>query len=222
MRIKYHICILLITIFLLPGCGERTGDELPAGLRYDVEGVLPIDDFSGEECDQYDSDNALHYCFSPIEVVTYKHDGVAETIDSDDPRVIRLLNFMMYSESQGKTMLQQSYVDANHLESLVKSNEDTLEIIFEAENDERGTPEKPERIIICGDTFLTMFSYEDCLEEGPVRYAYKGMAAVRYWPYAELLYDYAKKRDLDPTELTSFAEWGSGYWIDLLKYAGFQ
>ena len=201
----FRVCILLlISAILLHAC------SLPAkqsnGLLVQIPDLPKIDDFSGVAYEDFST------MYPPVESAILRVDGGEIPIAADDPRLIRLLNFLLYSESNWLTTTQQSYVPTEDIHALLQSDVSMLDITFAHQyvsNHMQISPYLP-RMIICGDSYLTFVYDEDNTS----------VQAERFWPYRTFISDAVSAGQANIDYLID-ATWDSEKWIDLLKYAGF-
>lgn len=187
---------------------EHHSSAPPEGLRYAVAGVPKAEDFSGSAYEDYE-----HH-FLPVSSATYHHGGIAEDISPDDPRLIRLLNFLAYSEEISASFILQSYVEGDAIRNYLSSDARMLEINFDYD----GTSSSylsTYKILICGHTYLTFIDTQKSswvLGEGE-------FAEQRY-PYNEMLFDQVMIGAL-PEDVLYENTWGGPNWLDILTYCGF-
>lgn len=190
---KRRICFLSFFVLLLSmitGCGHLLGPSEPLD-NLDV----PDDCYS-----QY---------FSPVEKAVLYEDGVAKQIETDDPRLIRLLNLLAYARETMQYSCLQGYVYEEDTKSYYASNAKMIEISFliDDESDHsihRDTP----KILVCGDSYL-LFVDPNTMQDGITE-----THAERHWPFNNLAPDGANRS-------STHMEWGNDYWLDLLQYCGF-
>lgn len=185
-------------------------NAVQSGLYRNVPNVPRIEDFSGEVYEKY----VFH--FPPVESAVYVYNGTELAIEPDDPRLVRLLNFLAYSENKYLSCWTRGYVNESEMNGFLASDDPRLEVSFyEPEplklNRGRCTQEDTPKIIICGDNYLLY-----CRESDP-----DGTERIeRWWPYGSLYEDWAVKR-VDRNCRLLYEGWGDSCWIDLLVYAGF-
>lgn len=199
---KRILCCLCAVLLILPlsACKDPAIDGQPT-----ETGLPAVESFSDTEYEDY------QYHFRPVQKAVYKHDGIEETIAADDPRLIRLLNFLAYSENQMLSIWLQGCVEEAEINTYLASDAPMLDVAFvmegEPKNDTLGdTP----RILVCGDSYLLF------IQDGITNNGEKGLVAERYWPYASTI------EWTSETGNVSLEGWGTGYWMDILEYAGFQ
>lgn len=186
-------CLLLILILIaLSGCGEKptTG---PCGLP-------KLESFSGEQYEEY----AL--VFPPVVSVTYRYGGQETEIAADDPRVVRLLNFIAYSWERELTHYRHGYVENDEFLQILNKDIPMLKIVFDNEpfqSEEDGVANVPE-ILILEYTFL-LYPYHD-YENSP-----EESWAEEYYPYGALIVDAYMEGRVDSIE--------QGF--NILEYTGF-
>lgn len=212
---KRLLCVYIIFLalpFCLFGCnwGARQIDEIPDGLQFYVENLPAITDFSGAEYGDY------KYHFPPVTEAVFYHDGMEESIAPNDPRLIRLLNFFAYSESEMCSAWRQGFVYNDEIEQNLSVDVPMLEVSF----DNTGCPDSSAisdayRIMICGNEYLIFLepgTYSSEIEEGQL--------ALEHFPYMSLILEMCDEGKLDESAYRSNG-WGKENWIDLLVYAGF-
>ena len=201
----FRICILLLTsAILLHACSLPVKQD--SGLLVQIPDLPKIEDFSGVSYEEFST------MYPPVESAVLRFGGDETPIAADDPRLIRLLNFLLYSESNWLTSTQQSYVPAEDIHALLQNDVPVLDITFVHQyisNHMQISPYLP-RMIICGDSYLTFVYDEDNTSA----------QAERFWPYRTLISDAVRAGQASIDYLTDVA-WDSEKWIDLLKYAGF-
>ena len=138
--------------------------------------------FSNCSYDEYE------YTFSPIKSALYYHDGIAEEVPVDDPRLYMLLNYIMYSENNSSSWVRQGYIGIDEIEDHF-GNCPQLEIHFRCD----GSPKDDilgdiPHIIITGATVL-LFEDNDHIEQ--------------HWPYMELRRDMVKIGIVSEEEFTN-------------------
>lgn len=207
VKLKRIRCYILCAVAcLLVGCANTQTEIAVEGLYCSVENVPSINEFPGT---RYEDDD-LH--FAEIESATYIYDGKELYIEPNDPRLIRLLNFLAYSDKKGLSSLQQGYLDEEQINDLRLSEFPQLEVRFDcAENEKQTSLSRTFKILVCGDSYLRYSN--TCSTDYSVM-------VERYWPYGELVMSMVVEEKL-PMNVLSYEGWGTGYWIDLLKYAGF-
>ncbi len=198
-RVLCCLCAFLL-ILSLSACEAPAIDEQPT-----ETGLPAMESFSDTEYEDY------QYHFRPVQKAVYKHDGIEETIAADDPRLIRLLNFLAYSENQMLSIWRQGYVEEAEIHTYLASDAPMLDVTFVMKGEpKRDTLGDTPRILVCGDSYL-LFEDPKIANNG-----YTGLFAERYWPYASII-EWTSK-----TGNVSLEDWGTGYWIDILEYAGFK
>ena len=197
------ICLLCMLVCFLNACDESETTPVP-GLRYEVAGVPRIDSFSGEKMESEDP-------FPSVETAVYIDGSTEQRIEPNDPRLIRLLNFLLYSKDMGLSAWAQGYLDEQEISELQIPNFCRLEVTFSAPSTGASVNERTWKIIIFGDGYL-QYSHG-----GPTP---DWEAVEHYCPYVSLVMDLVAKNEL-PKEAISTFGLGTDYWIDLVKYAGF-
>jgi len=127
MKRTIILLTLAVAIFLLNGC------ELPAIQMEGEPSTVSTDPTSGEKRGIEDfSENEFEtnkYMFSEISAVTLYQNGTAQPLETNDPRIIRLLNFLSFVVSSGEMISLQGHPDAEWMETMT-SYENYLEIDF--------------------------------------------------------------------------------------------
>lgn len=205
-RKMIRLCILWVAVCLLGACAHAQSEMPSDGLYCSVENVPSIHEFAGTQYEDFDSH------FAQIESAAYIYDGKEIHIEPNDSRLIRLLNFLAYSDKKCLSSLQQGYLDEEQIDALRLSEFPRLEVSFHcAEGETQDSLSRTFKILVCGDSYLR-YSYTSSADASVV--------VERYWPYGELVMSMVLEEKL-PMNVLSYEGWGTGYWIDLLKYAGF-
>jgi len=184
--------------FAMWGCAKYTSNgksnELPA-----------IESFSGTVYEEYE------FHFSPIKSAVLHVNGSKAVIKPDDPRLLRLLNFLAFSAEKELSTLRQGYVMEEEIDDYLSSNEAMLEVTFSL-GEASGTNilSNTPKIVVCGDSYI-LFVDPEIANNG-----IQGIHAERHWPYAVLV------PVTQWEEKLSYNGWGSGYWMDILEYCGFM
>lgn len=184
--------------------------ELPDDF-YDSISLPKIEDFSGTEYEDYE------YPFPPVESAILKCNGTETEISSDDTRLIRLLNFIMYGEQYGQTYWRQGYVLEDEINEYLSSTSPMLIVNF------NNTPsnsvfESTPQIIISGNQYL-IFEDEDTLS-----FFGEKVIAEQHFAYEGLFQEEAEQLLVNILDKISLEEQWSNpdyYWLDLIEYAGF-
>lgn len=202
--VKMTLSILFCILFL-SGCAHRKPD-LPQGLIIDIPEIPSIDIFSNEEYQ-------FECSFADVDAALYRENGEEIEIAKDDPRIIRLLNFVIYSKESGLSTLQQGYLKQDTIDKFLSCNYPMLEIIFSTEESaEKNSHPLPQKIVVCGDSYLL---YVDSYVSA------SNIVVERWWPYGELVHSRIYEGTLD-SSVISFDGWGNEYWLDILVYCGFN
>lgn len=165
MKKTIILLALVAAIFVLNGCefperqigGElsTTSTDLTSGKEKGIE------DFSENEFE------SNQYMFSEISAVTLYQDGVAMTLNTNDSRIIRLLNFLSFAVSKGDMTWMQGHPDAEWMREF-EASENRLEIVFS--NDlmcEHGFDLKAcEKLIVSEDCCVCVYSIGDTNQTG--------------------------------------------------------
>lgn len=198
-------CILFLLLsFAICSC--TLSFQQDNGLNIQVPDLPKIAEFSGSEYENF----SMQY--PPVESAILRCGSKETAISPDDPRLIRLLNFLLYSESEGLTGIRQGLVSAEEIDIILQSDIPMLDITFVHEyvpNHIRTSAFLP-RMIICGDSYLTfMYGIEEL--EG---------SAEHFLPYYSLLVSLKESGEVS-SDISTSTDWYSKNWIELLKYAGF-
>ena len=201
-----NVAWLIAISCILIGCTdaivqeETYKKEVPAGLKYNVAELPEMSNFSDTEYEDY------AFQFSSVQSAKLITGDKEMPISSDDPRLIRLLNFLAYGLSEGHTEWLQGLVLEDEINCYLACDDMMLDVTFHQEGShDNSTHNTTNRMILCGDSYL-LFTGHDL--DGNV-------CGERFWPYAGL----SRVRN----DSTSFyaGEWGNDFWIDILTYAGF-
>ena len=208
MKKRTLLLACVLSIALLLGCHSNADIPLPAGLNVSVPELPAINDFSGTQYEDFE-----HH-FPPILSAVYRHDGAEELVAADDPRLIRLLNFLAFSHVNILGPWRQGYVEENEINKYLAMNVSMLEITFLPQTEPRDTIiAMTPKIVVCGDCYL-IFGDASLLNNGM-----EGVFAEQYWPYGTLVME--RYPEPEGSELLSYDGWGTECWLDILKYAGF-
>lgn len=203
---KYVLIVLLILFILLPCCKRNTDNEFSVVSMCDITKIPDIELFSDTEYESYE------YHFPPIESAAYIHDGKKEDISPNDKRLIRLLNFIAYSDNKMLSTWRQGYVESDEINNYLSSDEPMLEVKFSIKsNSKNRTMEKAIKMIVCGDSYLLFIEPPEWYDNSEI--------AERYWPYGTIASYSNPESKIE--EILSYNGWGNEYWIDVLAYSGF-
>lgn len=170
-----------------------------------VDGVPPIDRFSSTEYEDYE------WSFSDLESATLYKNGNAEPIATDDPRLIQLLNFIMFSHNNGGDVYLFGYVKEAESNEIFQSGEPLLEVCFSSSSDViHSELAETRKIWIYNDYYLIFID-----RDRPGYYWATENLADKKWPYRSLL------NDLRWEGLVTDEQLEGVVWLDLLTYAGF-
>ena len=190
-------------------------DDLPTGLYHSVSGLPKIEDFSGTEYEDYS------FQFCQVKSAIYRHDGIEENIDLNDPRLIRLINFLAYDKSERLYWERQGPVYVYEIDALMSSGKPMIEVEFYNNLDATTSDERCPEMILIGNYRILNFGtdyewYDD------------GMVGLEYAVYESLAYEEFVnngKEDLFKyfCSVTQVERWTNEdyYWLDMIKYAGF-
>lgn len=189
MKAYNRFAVLIIALlFFLSGCNSASTDPL-SNL------TIP--------------DSGYQACFAPVEGAVLYVDGVPQKINVDDPRLIRVLNFLAHAKETMQYSWTQGFVYEEEINQYYSSDATMLEVTFavDAVSDQsihRDTP----KILISGDTYI-LFVDSKTMNNG-----IEEIHAERHWPYEELAPEGATQSNTD-------LSWGGDYWLDILEYCGF-
>ena len=192
MKRKTACLLLALLLLVLSGCGEK-----PTAGPY---GLPKLESFSDEQYEEY----AL--VFPPVVSATYRCGGQETEIEVNDPRVVRLLNFIAYSWERELTYYRHGYVENDELMQILNKDIPMLKIVFDNEpfqSEEDCVANVPE-ILILEDIFL-LYPYHD-YENNP-----EESWAEEYYPYGALVVDAYMEGSVDSIE--------QGF--SILEYTGF-
>lgn len=157
-------------------------------------------DYTPDEFSQTELENNVEM-FSKVTAAMLSVEGDAMPLETDDPRLIRLLNLLSYAVSVQDVAWMQGFADASYVAS-VEDDANRLEVEFQNGREFAGTFELSEydRMIVSDRGFLCI-SYVD----EPVWAAYEeGKVAMHLW--------------LDTEDF----KWNSKETLSLLEYVGFM
>ena len=205
------LCVLMVAVLMF-GCNniansgnftETTITEVTS-TETSMENTLPdIKIFSETEYENYKTH------FSPVKSASYRCNGTVEEISADDPRLLRLLNFIAYSSENLMDVWRQGYVLEDEINGCLSTVYPMLEINFYNDNGRSGSVigDTP-KIVVCGDSYLAFVDSK--LENNGI----EGVFAEQYWPYGEFA------SNPDKTNFSTDG-WGAKSWLNILEYAGF-
>ena len=209
-KLLIGLCALMIAVMMV-GCinanridpTETTTTEITSTETSTGRTLPNITMFSETEYENYKTH------FSPIKSASYRCNGTVEEISADDPRLLRLLNFIAYSSENAMDVWRQGYVFEDEVNSCLSTDYPMIEINFYNEKGRSGSAigDTP-KIIICGDSYLAFV--DSTLENNGL----EGVFAEQFWPYGELV---TGTNDTD----FQIENWGLKYWLNILEYAGF-
>lgn len=146
--------------------------------------------------------------FSPVKSAVLYVDGEQLEIAADDPRLLRVLNFLGYSAETMQYGYITGFVYEEQIEQYYTSKTTILEVSFDVDLEgEYDTFLDTPRILICGDSYVLFFANNPTGAEGRI--------ATRHWPYSMNAPEDSKKSN------HSLDDWGGEYWLDILEYCGF-
>ena len=181
---KRVIFLVFVLLFVLSGCHADPLKKLD----------IPEDGYS--------------QWFSPVESAVLYVNGTQQQIAADDPRLIRLLDFLAYSADSRMGTLTQGVFSQSEMDQYDFQNAPVLEVTFAADAADKTGYRNSPRILVSGDTYF--------LYMNPETYGGGGLelCAERHWPYSKLAPEGAERSDYD-------LSLGGDYWLDILKYCGF-
>lgn len=186
--------------------------ELPDDF-YESISLPKIEDFSGTEYEDYE------YTFGPVESAVLKHNGTEIEISPDDPRLIRLLNFIMYGNQERQTYWRQGYVLEDEINEYLSSSAPMLTVNFDNSLfSSRDTYSRTPQIIISGNQYLIFVDEDSAKEHG------EKVMADQHFAYEGLFQEEAEQLLVNILDKISLEEQWSNpdyYWLDLIEYAGF-
>ena len=216
---KYIIVAVLILLLALLGCGgkiasvptqeihhKQDSQSLPAGIAFPVDGLPPIESFSSNQYENY----AAH--IPAVSQVIYHDNGATVEMSPADPRIIRLLNFVAYSEEENLSAWLQGYVDSDRISEILASNLPMLEIHFnvEAISDQEKQFHYDKMIVHKQGCFFF-------LDTESISWASDDeVIAELCFPYEELLNIMVEKGSLEEKIALQYFYDG---WLDILNYA---
>lgn len=168
--------------------------------------IPSIEAFSGTEYEDH------RYHFPPVASAVFIHDGKGEPIAKDDPRLIRMLNFLTYSKEIRVDWWRQGYVLDDEIKECLASDYPMIDVRFNLENGADDSVLKTPRIIVCGHSYLILKTENHIGDKDD-------MLAEQYWPYADII---SAKRAEGLIEYDSYSYgWGRDDWLNIPKHAGF-
>ncbi|MBR4308501.1 MAG: hypothetical protein IKT58_02785 [Oscillospiraceae bacterium] len=160
MKQKRFLMILSVLLcgVLCMSCGKDAQQQETEtvtetqGLPTSVAGLPVYSELSDTDYEFYD------YQFSPVVSAVYRCGDTEMEIDRKDPRLLRLLNYLAYSEHRFQSSWSSDYLSREALLEYYNGTEPMLEVVFNNE----GAPEWDKlasscRIVICGDSFLAFY-----------------------------------------------------------------
>ena len=146
--------------------------------------------------------------FSPVKSAVLYVNGTQQQIAADDPRLIRLLDFLAYSADSRMGTLTQGVFSQSEMDQYDFQNAPVLEVTFAADAADKTGYRNSPRILVSGDTYF--------LYMNPETYGGGGqeLCAERHWPYSKLAPEGAERSNYD-------LSLGGDYWLDILKHCGF-
>ena len=208
--IKKSLIVLLIAALYLCGCrsnndpiNAETSNSAPV-----VETTEPIPDiesFSGEHYENFE------YHFSEVVSAYYVSNGNKTEISKDDPRIIRLLNFIAKSHNDLTEVYETRGIDTELIQSLwLDDPSPMLEINFVGsdDNNDNGLKSAFQLLIRgCGIIYIYHNGNKDLFGDS-------GLYGEQRWPYLGCV-------DSDNWNRCRHPKNGEKPWLDLLEIAGF-
>ena len=185
--------------------------ELPDDF-YESISLPKIEDFSGTEYEDYE------YTFGPVESAVLKHNETEIEISPDDPRLIRLINFLMYSNHASYSTWLHGYEEDQAIREEYLSTDEPMLVVNlnSAEIDDKLTFGNIYQLVISSNSYLLMIDYD------PDNYSWAngGLLAYQITPYTQLLLDNADQSMLEKISLYPSWDDHEYCWLKLLEYAG--
>ena len=203
--IKKSLIVLLIAALYLCGCrsnndpiNAETSNSAPV-----VETTEPIPDiesFSGEHYENFE------YQFSEVVSAYYVSDGNKTEINKDDPRIIRLLNFIAKSHNDLTEVYETRGIDTELIQSLwLDDPSPMLEINFAgSDNNNDDLLRRTFQLLIRGSGVIYI-----CHNGLTELYGESGIYGEQRWPYLDCVCDWSEYQNAEKP------------WLDLLAIAGF-
>lgn len=186
MKKRFLSCVIALLLLVLSGCGEPQASSAPSTHPLDAVEI---------------PDSGYETAFAPLESATLYVNGAQQEIALDDPRLIRVINFLGYSIDTHQCGYLQGKIDADEIAQHYASEITMLEITFAVDPSNRDSGLRyASKILIGGDSF--------------VYFASDSTSASVRWPYAKL-------RPEDTHRSDAGEPWEEGYWLDILAYCGF-
>ena len=174
-------------------------------------GIVPdIQTFSGSDYE------AFEFHFPPVDYALFYHDDTVDTISPEDPKLIRLLNFIAFSSSNSLSWVRQGYIPEDEM---VRHYDhwSRIEVFFRSvsPSEDEGLAEDPHviltpRIIIAKNVVFEYASNNTDIDE--------------YWPYLAIYWSKAENGEIskEAFENEMYGETIEAPWIDLIKLSGFE
>lgn len=172
------MAVMIVLVLVLAGCQS---DSAP---------IHPLDNLDIPETGYEDY-------FSPVISAQLYVDGVAQPIEPDDPRVLRVLNFLGYAAETRQYIHTQGVLTEEEVNECYASGATMLEVTFAEDPEDLSDFHYSPKILVCGDSFLLFMK--------------SGVTAERHRPFSQYLSEEARQ----------YPSWGGDSWIDILEYCGF-
>ena len=203
---KKIYCMILLTIICMTSCvAQPKTDGLPLGLRYAIDDFPPVERFSSTGYEDYvDHFPAVDYA------ILHTNSGQS-LITTDDPRLVRLLNALAYSQEEELTAKDFKYYEQTEIAAYKTGAEVLLEIHFvDYLKSGDNTLRSVSVLYVSGKSSLLVFISPD---NGSTY-------AINTYPYDGLIFRMSEAGTLDP-ETEREIYYAEPPWVDLLVYAGF-
>ena len=200
MKKRFLLVLSLLIVFtILLGCESRS--NAPAGLREPVDGLPSIETFSGTKLEDYT------YQFVAVERAVYSHDGTEEEISSGDQRLLRLLNFIAYSENNSFSWWRQGYIQDAEINRKY-GNSPRLIVYFQSNRNTQKPLQDSYKIVVSRSAVL-FYRDDSYIEE--------------CWPYLDLYHQLVVTGSITGAQFNAeISEGQEGEpWLDLLGFSGF-
>ncbi len=211
MKKNSALIIILVMLLCMTSFGCNKKEEQP------VDTLPDISSFSSEEYEDYE------FVFPPVKSAVYYNNGTEEVIEPDDPRLIRLLNYITYSYEEDFTWRVWGVIKEREIATNESQDVPMLEVMFSPPSD-ADSPEEmsgAKHMLLCANAYML---YADPDQFMDWREKDTDRVATIFWPYMVNVYDYLGS----PTDINEdferferAQEWGNDEWGDVLSAAGF-
>ncbi len=201
MKKNSALIIILIMLLCMASFGCKKKEEQP------VDTLPDISSFSSEEYEDYE------FVFPPVKSAVYYHDGTEEVIEPDDPRLIRLLNYVAYSYGE-YTWWLQGFVYESEIADYESQDIPMLEVWFSPENDDEPATQMSgaKHMLLCANAYI-LYADQDKFIDWKEKETDR--IATMFWPYMSII------DNCDESSNDTNSDWGNDEWIDVLSDAGF-